>query len=395
LGLLGRKIERSPIPFARHRWVASPAPEDIDFAATPRRRADISEWADERARVPIDAERGPGWHLGVLPLEDGGAAVTLVVSHNIADGRAVLRVIADAVEGTTPDLGYPPARSRTPSRAFREDLRHTVKELPDMAKAVGAVVRRARQGDDFTSSTKGATPGPRTAGSGQAVDVPVLTAFFDLADWDARAKDLGGSSNSLVAGFACRLAARVGHVFDDGTVNLRLPVTLRTADDNSGNSLTAVDVRADPNHSVTELGELHAKITQATLEAMENSDEFLAPLPIVPITPKWVIRKLAGALAGGAGLVTCSNVGDLPPAVNRPDGSDADYAYMTPVEPDITQRTLELLGGRLLVGSGRLQGKIVITISAYLPGGPTTKAELREVISQTFAELDLIAEIGH
>ncbi|WP_319436472.1 fatty-acid--AMP ligase [Mycobacterium sp. RTGN5] len=394
LGLLGRKIERSPIPFARHRWVASPASEDIDFAATPRRRSDISDWADERARVPIDAERGPGWHLGVLPLEDGGAAVTLVVSHNIADGRAVLRVITDAVEGRTPELGYPPARSRTRSHAFREDLRHTVTELPDVAKAVVAVVRRARQGDEFASSTKGATPAPKTAGGGHAVDVPVLTAFVDLADWDARAKDLGGSSNSLVAGFACRLAARVGHVFDDGTVNLRLPVTLRTADDNSGNSLTAVDVRIDPNLSVTELGELHAKITKATLEAMESSDEFLAPLPLVPLTPKWVIRKLAGALAGGAGLVTCSNVGDLPPAVNRPDGSDADYAYMTPVEPDITKRILELLGGRLLVGSGRLQGKIVITISAYLLGGPNTKAELREVISETFAEFDLIAEMG-
>jgi acyl transferase domain-containing protein/acyl-CoA synthetase (AMP-forming)/AMP-acid ligase II/acyl carrier protein len=393
LGLLGRRIERSPIPFARHRWVVSPASEDIDFAATPRPRAEISKWADERAHLPIDAELGPGWHLGVLPLEDGGAAVTLVVSHNIADGMAVGRAIADAVEGRIPDLGYPPAGTRTRSRAFREDLRLTVKELPDIPQAVLAVIRRARQDGDATSSNKAAVPARRTAGGDHAVDVPVLTAFVDLEDWDARAKALGGNSNSLAAGFACRLAARVGHVNDDGTVTLRLPVTIRTEADNSGNALTAVDVRADPNHSVTKLGELHAQITQATLEAMENSDEFLAPLPLVPITPKWVIRKLAGALAGGAGLVTCSNVGDLPPAVNRPDGSDADQLYMTPVEPDIKKSTLEVLGGRLLVGSARLHGKVGITISAYLLGGPNTKAELREIISQIFAELDLIAEV--
>jgi malonyl CoA-acyl carrier protein transacylase/acyl carrier protein len=394
MGLLGRRIERSPIPFARHRWVASPASEDIDFAATPRPRDEISEWADRRAHLPIDAEQGPGWHLGVLPLEDGGAAVTLVVSHNIADGRAVGRVIADAVEGRTPDLGYPPAGSRSRGRAFREDLRLTVKELPDVAHAVVAVIRRARQdGDDLASSNKGTKPAPRTAGSDHVVEVPVVTAFVDLEKWDARAKDLGGNSNSLAAGFSCRLAANLRHVNADGSVTLRLPVTLRTEADNKGNALTAVDVRADPTHSVTELGELHAKITRATLEAMENSDEFLAPLPLVPITPKWVIRRLAGALAGGAGLVTCSNVGDLPPAVNRPDGSDADYAYMTPVEPGIKKSTLEVLGGRLLVGSMRLQDKIVISVSAYLLGESNTKAELRETISRTFAEFDLSAEM--
>src|SRR5262249_28067246 len=63
-GLLGRRIERSPLPFARDRWVLAPAAQDIDIAATPRPRADVNAWADERARVPVDPEWGPGWHLG-------------------------------------------------------------------------------------------------------------------------------------------------------------------------------------------------------------------------------------------------------------------------------------------------------------------------------------------
>ena len=144
-GLLGRRIERSPLPFARDRWVLSPASEEIDFAATPRRRADVSAWTDERARLPIDPEWGPGWHLGVLPLEDGGTAVTLVASHTIVDAIAFGQAIADAAEGRTRDLGYPPAGSRTLRRALREDLRQTVKELPDMAHALVAVARRARR----------------------------------------------------------------------------------------------------------------------------------------------------------------------------------------------------------------------------------------------------------
>lgn len=55
------------------RWTGAPKdPDDIDIAATPRPPADVSGWADERANLPIDPEFGPGWHLGVLPLDDGG-----------------------------------------------------------------------------------------------------------------------------------------------------------------------------------------------------------------------------------------------------------------------------------------------------------------------------------
>ena len=98
--------------------------------------------------------------------------------------------------------------------------------------------------------------------------------------------------------------------------------------------------------------------------------------------------------AGGDILpVTCSNVGDLPAAANRPDGTDADYVYLRPVEPDIKKSTLEAMGGQLYLGSGRGGGKMSIRISAYLLGRENTKDELREVISRAFAEFQLNAEI--
>ncbi len=397
-GLLGRRIERSPIPFARDRWVKAAASDDIDIAATPRRRADVSAWVDERARLPIDPEWGPGWHLGVLPLEDGGTAVSLVVSHTVVDAVGFGQAIADAAEGRTRNLGYPPAGSRTLRRALREDLQQTVKDLPDIAQASVAAARRIwpdRKG--FTSSIKGAPPSPRTASNDQVVEVPALTAYIDLAEWDARAKSLGASSNSLVAGVASRLAVRVGRVHDDGTVTLRFPVSLRAVDDTRANALTIVDVAVDPTHAATDLGEMHVKITQAILAAMENpNDENLATLPLAALIPRRVNRRLAGMAAGGADLpVSVSNVGDLPPAANRPDGTDADYLYMGNPEPDIRKGTLEHMGGQLFVGSGRVRGKRFMRISAYLLGRPNTKNELREVISRTFAEFDLNAEIDY
>ena len=158
-----------------------------------------------------------------------------------------------------------------------------------------------------------------------------------------------------------------------------------------------VDVTVDPTHAATDLGEMHAKVTQAILAAMENADdEYLSTFPLAVMIPRWVNRRIAGMAAGGANLpVTVSNLGDLPPAANRPDGTDADYVDMRDLEPDIKKSTLEHIGGQLFVGSGRGRGKIFIRISAYLLGRPNTKDELREVMSRTFAEFDLNAKIDY
>ena len=188
-GLLGRRIERSSLPFARDRWVKAAASEEIDFAVTARRRADVSAWSDERARLPVDPEWGPGWHLGVLPLVDGGTAVSLVVSHLIVDAIAFGQAVADAVEGKTHDLGYLPAGSRPRSRALREDLRQTVKDLPDMAHAVAAVARRARRDrNELRSSIKAAPASPRTADRRSGGGRTFRDRIIDLTEWDARAK---------------------------------------------------------------------------------------------------------------------------------------------------------------------------------------------------------------
>ncbi len=394
-GFLGRRIERSPLPFARDRWVWSPGSADIDMVATPRPRAEVNAWADERARLAVDPEWGPGWHLGVLPLEDGGTAVSLVATHTIVDAIGFGQAIADAAEGRTPDLGYPPAGSRTRWRAVREDLRQTVKDLPDVGRALAAAARRARRDRGVLKSTiKAPPPSPTAAGDDQVVDVPAVTAYIDLAEWDARAKSLGASSNSLVAGLASRLAVGVGRVHDDGQVTLRFVVSRRTEGDTRGNALTNVDVTVDPTLAAKDLGEMHVKITQAILEAIENpDDEYLAPLPLAAMTPKWMARRLAG-VAGGGASVTCSNVGDVPAAMNRPDGTDADYVYIRGLEPGITRNTLECMGGRLLVFSGRGRGKMYLSVSAYLlERSNNTKDELSEAVSRALAEFDLNAEI--
>ena len=65
-GRLARRIERSPLPFGRHRWVKGSDSSDIEFAQTPRPRKEFDAWLTEQTHTPLDAERGPGWHLAVV-----------------------------------------------------------------------------------------------------------------------------------------------------------------------------------------------------------------------------------------------------------------------------------------------------------------------------------------
>jgi hypothetical protein len=399
-GLLGRRIERSPLPFARDRWVLDRGPEDpnhIDIAETPRSRADVSRWADARANLPIDPEFGPTWHLGVLPLEDNlegnGAAVSLVVSHGVSDAVGLCLAMADAAEGRRHRLGYPPPGARTLRRAVLEDARCTVAELPALVRALAASVRLARrQRQDLTSSIASA---PRsTSGDDQAITLPALTAYVDRTEWDARAESLGGTSNSLFAGFASRLAVRIGRVRDGGAITLSFPVSERTEGDTRANALLRARVTIDPTHAARDLSEVRSRVKLALRELTANSAEFSAPLPMVSITPKWAARRAAGFAQGTAERpVTCSNIGDVDPAANRPDGTDAANLSIRMIEPGITKRHIELTGGQLNLLSGRVQGSIFIAISAYPIGETNSKGELRELTLRTFAEFGLNAKI--
>jgi hypothetical protein len=394
-GLLGRRVERSPLPFARDRWVFSRGPEDLEIAETPRPRADLNAWTYERACLPLDPEYGPSWHLGVLPLEDGGTAISLVTSHTLVDGLGILQAITDAANGRIRYLAYPRPGSRTRGRALLQDGRQTFASAPELARALAATVRLARdRRKDVASSIASAPPSPRLAGDDQPVVVPSLTAYVDLAEWDARAKSIGGNSNTLLAGFAARLGVRMGRICDDGTVTVSLPISDRSENDTRGNALAFPVVSVDPTHLSSDLGGIRVKVKQAIADLAETSEELLAPLALTSMTPRWVARRAAGVGLGAAALpIGCSNVGDLDPAVNRPDGSDADYASGRLIEPGINKRTLERVGGQLFVVSGRGPGKIWFCINAYLAGRTNSQDALREVTSRTFAEFDLAAEI--
>src|SRR5262249_10147318 len=157
--------------------------------------------------TPLDAEHGPGWHLAVLPFTDGGAGVSLVISHCLTDGVGMCEALTEAASGRQDPINWPAAASRPRWQALREDARQTVRDIPGIDRAVVAAARMARRDRDRAGS---ATPPAPTAGADERVTLPTATIFVDADEWDARAHSLGGTSNTLLAGLAARLAQRVG-----------------------------------------------------------------------------------------------------------------------------------------------------------------------------------------
>jgi hypothetical protein len=397
-GLFGRLIERSPLPFARHRWVSDRGPSEIDIAECARPRAELSDWADERSQLPVDPERGPGWHLGVLPLTDGSTAVSLVASHYLLDGLGLIVALVDAVLGNTRDLGYPAPRSRTRLRAVVQDARQTARDAPEAARALVAfakLIRRQRH-----DGAQSPAPRPVALGGGDGDDpvvVPGITISIDLNHWDVRANALGGTSNTLAAGLTAKLAERLGRRRDDdGAVTLQVVMSDRTEGDTRAVAVSLARVSVDPTRLTTDLRDARAAIKQALKTCRETPDESSLLAPLAPFTPKRSWRRgVDAAFADPDRPVVCSNLGDVGSLVSLIDGTHCDYAFARGIRQHVTRQWLERTGGQLQLLSLRtpVLSKIFIHVLAYQPGAENTKPALRELAACTLAEFDLTGEI--
>ncbi|ODR26096.1 hypothetical protein BHQ19_08735 [Mycolicibacterium porcinum] len=391
-GLFGRRIETSALPFGRHRWVSATGPAaPLDIAGSARPRHELTYWADERAGLPIDPETGPGWRLGVLPMTDGSTAISLEISHCLTDGMGAVLTITDAMKGIRRELGYPAPQSRTRFRALKSDARETLLSLPEVGRTLAKTVRLAyqRRGDISRSA-----PPPQLAYAGDPdaeVQVPVISVFVDLDEWDRRAEELQGNSHSLLAGFAARLGARLGRQrADDGAVSLLIPIADREENDTRANAVSLDSIAVNPAPVTTDLSDARAVIRAGFKKRREEPDESLELLPLIPFVPKIAVKRGADVLFGFADLpVSCTNLGDLDPELGRADGTDCAYLMLRGVNGRIPRKLLEQRRGLLTVASGRLGDQISITVVGYEPGAVNTKQSLREHVVHVLAEFGL------
>ncbi|WP_078324832.1 condensation domain-containing protein [Mycobacteroides salmoniphilum] len=383
-GLFGRRIERSRVPFGRHRWVLDPACHPIDVELAPLPRAELQDWVHRHAQLPVDPEHGPSWRLGVTRFTDGATAVSLVVSHSIADGVGMCRAIADAVNDAVVPLGYEAPRAHRRLLSVREDLRRTRRDLPDTARAFRKATKMlsARRQDIKHAG--------RPATEAHIEQIPAVTVYLDETHWDAHARGRGGTSNSLVGAFAGQLAAKVGRLGPDGRVTLSMPVNERTEGDHRANAMTSVMFAVDPADLTTDLRGIRRATKEVLSGLQEAPDEKWALLPLTPFIPKAAARRLADvALEYGDYPVGCSNVGPLDPDVNRPDGTHADYVYCKLAERRVRPDKVLSTYGQLFVASGRVNERVFLAVVAYQPGVIETRADLTGLLTETLDDFGM------
>lgn len=391
-GLLGRRIERSPLPFARHRWISPGVSPDIDIAGHSRPRAELIDWADERAHLPVDPEWGPGWHLGVQSFSDGSTGVSLVASHCLVDGVGGGLAIADAIEGNVRDLGYPPPRSGTRLVTALSDARQTVQGLPEAARALVAATKPARRRKRNIAPSVLSRPLVIGAGTGDVVAVPAIVIFVDLDDWDHRAKALGGTSNSLFTAFAAKLAERVGcRRADDGRIRVGITVNGRSEGDLRANAFSLANVDVDPSGLTTDLSGVRTSIKHALAALPEAVAESAQLQPLIPLTPEWLAKRMTGTLLATP-AVGCSYLGDIDPMIGRPDGSDADSLFVRGVTQHVTRQIVEQVRGMTAVSGGRIGDKVSIAVLVY-ELDLNAKSDLRELAAETLTEFGLSVAI--
>lgn len=386
-GLLGRRVEVSPLPFGRHHWVAWPGPADIDVAPQAIRPDQVAVWADAQAALPIDPEHGPSWRLAVQPLTDGGTAVTLVLSHTVADGLGATLSVVDAANGVRRDLGYPAPGTRTRRQGIRQDLLQFARDIPEMGRAIAAVARLPRGNAKPSRPPARVTSAGVTGGSGP-VTVPSATAQVPLERWDQVAKSLGGTSNSLLTGFAAKLGRNLGWNADGAPANLSIPVNERREGDTRGNALSAVTLKVDDSIVTADLSRVRADLKSSLAGLQGSTNDLLGPLPLTPLVPRALFRRLATVVADGT-VIGCSNLGVLDPAANRPDGTDA-VSMSARLRESLTRAELRRSGGVFFpVGCGRVNGSVFLTVGFTDADATTTREQLADAVRRTLDEFGL------
>ncbi|MEV4128367.1 hypothetical protein [Nocardia sp. NPDC049707] len=346
VGPLGRRVIRPRVPGARRSWRANTRAYPLELTAGTITNGELLEWAAEQG-ANLDPEYGPGWRLSTAALADGGSIVSLTCSHALADGRALVLAVDDALGGTS--LRRPSAlvrRSSSKSTAPEvdcSDAPRLVTGAPDRSNTSEPMTSPAGEADRSDARVNAA--GPRAATSDwsdawrqwsivvrgtvralrrgiperparavadreSAVSAREHTGKMThsvvlqcpAGDWESVAAAQGGTANSLFIALIAKMLWASG--FPGEMIDASLPVDTRD-EPRVDNDLSMTEItieRADTPATIRE------KARIAYERRMSSPGEM--PEELLQVIPdRW-----AYALSKGAGErdILCSNLGTLP-----------------------------------------------------------------------------------
>ncbi len=392
-GRLARLIRPALLPFGRHQWVIAPPPSSaLEIAAAPLPPDALQMWADAQVDLPMDPVQGPAWTLTAQPFADGSFAVSLVVSHCVADGTATALAIKEAARAEQRRLSYPPWPGQGSVAGLGAEMWRAAQDAPATLRALIRLVRNL-------GSSRGKQPAPAAppvtaAATDRIVSLPWTSLRLPVSVWDAKARSLGANRFTLLTAMTAAFAEGLGRIRGQ-EVTLVIPVNQREGlSDTGGNcvSLATLKVPAVEPH-----GRLHAlqRRLQATLLRTRREPDPLAELlPLVPFVPKRAFAA-AGHMALGALAdlpVTCSFMSELPVDLLRIDGTESDRFCFRGTDRQVSVRAIEARQGVATVLASVTAEQLILNFVAYQHGVVTGHHQIRALAERLLASYGLAGE---
>ncbi|MGK8524170.1 hypothetical protein ACRS6B_22640 [Nocardia asteroides] len=381
-GRLGRVVAPALIPAAGDRWTTRAEFSPIEVADAPAPRGDLEAWIAEQGHAQLRTFGGPAWRLAVTRFDNGDSAVSLLVSHTIADGHAFCAAIAEAVAGQRLDPRYPTDEAGR-MRLLAGDLRDAARRARSLPSAAVLALRLA-------VSRRGGRAGSSDEQAGK-FRLPTVTATVPAQRWHAAARARGGTGTTLAVAMMAAIATEIGRTDEAGRVRIMMPVSTRAAGDQRANALTSIDFEMDlRDGEPAALAPVRA-VMKEKLTAAAAAGQTVAPLvPVAVALPRGLYAKLARQAATDAISTVCSSLGKLDPATLGINGAPASAMTIGLVNQSLDNRTvLTDRGGNLYVALVETADAVTLRVNGFHPPKLLDAEQLTELVRHALAQYEL------
>ncbi len=388
LGLLARRVDAPALPAARHRWVTSDVSLPFDLTAGAIEPDSVLHWADGRIVDEINPELGLGWQLSATKVVGGGMVVSLVCSHMVADGAAMVAAIRRAnSERATVDATV---LGRRPSslRGIVDDMSDVIGQLKPVlswgASKVALAVRRSSEPVPVTPVRSEPALSDSVDKNSGPWSPPYVVAECPAIEWHAAAAEWGGTSNSLFIGVLTAMSEGVGRTRPGDELRWSLPISDRKIDDIDSNSTKIVPVSV----RVSERGDRDltgirkaSKTAFIEFEARQTAGAAGGPIPLqlIQMLPDALVARLPMPKGGAEGL--CSNLGRLPDDFTEIGGVRARSVAARATFSDIDADAARSLGGGSTAWMAEADDIVTITVHGMDPDRMASDERLRELLA--------------
>jgi hypothetical protein len=392
-GRLARLIQPALLPFGRHTWVSAPLPSSaLELTAEPLAPDALQAWADAQVELPMDPVHGPAWTFTAQAFRDGSTAVSLVVSHCVADGMATALGVREAARGEQKPLNYSPRPTRRSPSALVSELSRTAQDARATLRALARLARTMRQ--PRNTPRLPVAPPTAAAADDRTVALPWASVRIPIAEWDAKARTLGTNRLTLLTAITAAFAKGLGRI-SNGDATLLIPVNQREGQsDVGGNCVSIATLKVPVGEPDGRLHSLQRRLQSTLLRTRHEPDHMAALLPLVPFVPKRAFSA-AGHLALGALAelpVTCSFVGEWSKDVLKIDGEEADRFCFRGTDRQVSARAIEARQGVASIPACVISEFLILNFVAYQPRRVTEHREIHALAEGILASYGLTGE---